>query len=293
MFPGEGRQISVVRMGEGRYNPRVDPMSESKLRELPGAAAAADKESRTEALLVEGLDHYFEGRFDDAIHLWTRVLFIDRTHARARAYISRARTAQSERFRRAEEMLHAADDLVQRGALTEARGLLADAEQASGADEKVAELWARLERVERTRDLPTAPASVAVSAGRPLRTWRWTIRAAAQILAIAAFAVFAVALVASPVVNEWFTGRTRNGTVVDVGAMRPLEVLSSEDAALVRARHLHARGRLAEALAMLDRVPTDSVNREAVDQLRIEIQRWLLMPRLASTTPAPTGGGAP
>lgn len=288
-------QISVVPGVEGRYNPPVDAMSESKLRELPGAAAAADadKESRTEALLVEGLDHYFEGRFDEAIHLWTRVLFIDRTHARARAYINRARTAQSERLRRAEEILHTAGDLLDRGELQEARGLLANAEQASGADEKVAELWAKLERVERTRRVRAPIASAAVADARPLRSWRWAIRVGAQVVAITALAVFVITLAASPVVGEWFSGRSRNGTVVDPGGTRPLQVLSSEDVALVRARQLYARGRLAEALTTLDRVAMDTTNREAVDQLRIEIQRWLLLPRFDSTTTVRTGGGAP
>src|SRR5690606_17337195 len=102
-------------------------------------------------LLVEGLDKYFQGNYDEAIHLWTRVLFIDRTHARARAYINRARTALGERQRHADEMLHGAGDLLDRGDLDAARQLLVNAEQTSGADEKVAELWARLERIERTR----------------------------------------------------------------------------------------------------------------------------------------------
>jgi tetratricopeptide (TPR) repeat protein len=268
-------------------------MSESKLRELPGAAAAVDKESRTEALLVEGLDHYFGGRFDEAIHLWTRVLFIERTHARARAYINRARTAQSEKLRRAEEMLHAADDLLDRGELREARGLLANAELTSGAEEKVAELWAKLERVERTRRVPASMTPMAVAHARPVRTWRWIVRVGAQVIALAALAVFVVTLAASPVVGEWVTGRSRSGTVADAGGSQPLEVLSSEDAAVVRARHLYARGRLAEALAMLDRIPAEGSNREAVDQLRIQIQHWLLLPRPGSTATAKTGGGAP
>ena len=49
--------------------------------------------ARLEALLVDGLERYFTGRYEDAIHLWTRVLFLDRSHARARAYIDRARRA--------------------------------------------------------------------------------------------------------------------------------------------------------------------------------------------------------
>ena len=37
--------------------------------------------------------------YEQAIHVWTRVLFLDRGHARARAYIERARSALAERQR--------------------------------------------------------------------------------------------------------------------------------------------------------------------------------------------------
>ena len=40
-----------------------------------------------------------------AINVWTRALFFDRSHARARAYIDRARSALAERQREAEELL--------------------------------------------------------------------------------------------------------------------------------------------------------------------------------------------
>ena len=46
------------------------------------------------------------GDYDTAIHVWTRALFLDRGHARARAYIERARSAQAERQRESEELLH-------------------------------------------------------------------------------------------------------------------------------------------------------------------------------------------
>ncbi|ODS59539.1 MAG: hypothetical protein ABS36_00995 [Acidobacteria bacterium SCN 69-37] len=264
-------------------------MSESRHRELSGAASTADRESRTEALLVDGLDQYFLGNFDEAIHLWTRVLFIDRTHARARAYINRARTAQGERLRRADEMLDAAGGLVDRGDLDRARQLLAGAEQASGADEKVAALWARLERVERTRGVSHASSPVAIVDARPLRDGRRMVRLAVQIVAGMAFALLVFTAVGSPVVGEWIRGAgpTPAGPVV---APRPLEVLSSEDVALVRARNLYRRGRLAEALVVLDRV--DTGNREATDALRVEIQRWLLTPRRAGAPAQLLGGGA-
>ena len=61
----------------------------------PAAPSGADDDARIEHLLVTGLDHYFAGEFEPAINLWTRVLFLDRTHDRARAYIERARSAQA------------------------------------------------------------------------------------------------------------------------------------------------------------------------------------------------------
>jgi hypothetical protein len=53
-------------------------------------------------------------------------------------------------------------------------------------------------------------------------------------------------------------------------------VLSSSEVALVRARTLYTRGRLAEALQALDRVDPRSAGRAAADQLRVEIQQLLL-----------------
>jgi len=73
-------------------------------------------ESRIEELLLAGLDHYFNGQHELAISVWTRVLFLDRTHARARAYIERARGAIAERQREGEELL-------QTGAAAFTRGL--------------------------------------------------------------------------------------------------------------------------------------------------------------------------
>lgn len=265
-------------------------MSESRHRELPSAADAGDRESRAEGLLVEGLDQYFEGNFDEAIHLWTRVLFIDRTHARARAYINRARTAQGERLRRADEMLHTAGDLLTRGDLDQARRLLANAEQASGADEKVAELWARLERVERTRQIPVA-ARVAIVDARPVRGWHGIGRIAAQAVAAGAFAVLLASAVASPVIGEWLSGGRGAGSARPASATRALEVLSVEDVALVRARGLYARGRLSEALAVLDRVDGSGGSRDAIDRLRVEIQRLLLTSRPGEL--ATSAGGQP
>ena len=126
-------------------------MPETKRLESMLASEVADRDSRAEMLLVEGLDRYFAGQYEDAIHVWTRVLFLDRSHARARAYIDRARTALAERQRRTEEMLHATSELLAQGQTGRARALLSQAEAASGDDQHTAALRAQLERVERAR----------------------------------------------------------------------------------------------------------------------------------------------
>jgi hypothetical protein len=70
--------------------------------------------------------------------------------------------------------------------------------------------------------------------------------------------------------------------------MSPLPVLSTTDVALVRARTLYARGRLAEALVALDQVDVLDTRRSEADKLRVEIQQILLATRRGSS--APFGG---
>ena len=83
----------------------TDPLRSDR---LPVAADVPerDRDARIEELLLAGLDHYFSEQHELAINVWTRVLFIDRGHARARAYIERARSAVAERQRKGDELLH-------------------------------------------------------------------------------------------------------------------------------------------------------------------------------------------
>src|SRR5262249_29755097 len=81
-------------------------MSESSPNDMAhahDAASLVDRDAKIEQLLLTGLDHYFAAQYQQAINVWTRALFLDRSHARARAYIERARSAMAERQREAEE----------------------------------------------------------------------------------------------------------------------------------------------------------------------------------------------
>jgi hypothetical protein len=245
-------------------------MAENR-RDLVDTGADPDRDSRVESLLVEGLDRYFIGHYEDAIHIWTRVLFVDRAHPRARAYIDRARAALAERQRHSDELLHTSQAMLDQGRTSDARQLLSEAIAVSGDDERAAALRMRLDRAERART-GVAPADVepdpAVSDSDAF---------------LQSPAVWWSLVTATALVTLWLVGRlafpwqpaepTGAPAVVTASTVR---VLNSSEVALVRARTFYARGRLADALRALDRVAIDSELRVEADQLRVEIQRLLL-----------------
>jgi hypothetical protein len=239
-----------------------------------GEGAGASRGEQVDLLLEDGLDRYFNGRFEDAIHLWTRVLFFDRTHARARAYIDRARTALAEQHRRSEEMLQSSRDLLNQGHTEAARSLLADAMAARGDEVQAAALRAQLERVERAyAPAPGARPAVAPPAER-VPGWAWRrprpIMVAATIAGIALVVIGAVS----------FLALTEPADVAPPLQAAPsgarLSSPSASEVALIRARTSFTAGRLSEALQKLDKIGPDSPDRPAADQLRIEIQQLLL-----------------
>jgi hypothetical protein len=237
---------------------------------------AVERDGRAEALLVDGLNQYFEGHYEEAINLWTRVLFLDRAHARARAYIDRARTALAEHQRRADEILHATDASLARGDAAGARELLNQAEAARADDTHAAELRRRLERLETAgldvdeRRRPVASAHDAV-APVPVSTGaRWAILPVALVLGAG------LALLLSQRTREWLG---ISGPPLDVRSTTTAATvpgLTTDEVAMTRARTLMDRGRLAEALRALDRVSMDGEHAVAADTLRVRIQQLLL-----------------
>jgi Tetratricopeptide repeat len=271
-------------------------MAEFKRIDPDASIGLAERDTRAEALLVEGLDRYFSGQYDDAIHLWTRVLFLDRSHARARAYIERARTALAERQRRADEMLHATDALVERGDVAEARRQLTQVVAMAGEDERVAVLRTRLDRIERAT--VTAGPIEGISAARVdvllIGRWRRRLASGAALVLAGAIGGLIVMLVTSPAAHDWLGTRSGAPLPAPPADQIPLQILSPAEVAIVRARTLYAHGRLAEALAVLDRI-ADGGSRPEADELRVEIQDLLLRPRPAmrTTTVPRTPGGRP
>lgn len=276
------------------------------LRSDPAALAAdvpeRDRDARVEELLLSGLDEYFGGHHEQAINVWTRVLFLDRGHARARAYIERARSALSERQREGEELIHAGATAFQRGDGDAARRLIASGLERGAASDEAFALLGRLDRVEaagvqqesRTDRQPSQPPPSRVKRGR------WSEQGRSRLAWVAAGAVLGVAGGALALVLLWTPGEPwlplRPGTPPAILAGEDRERVPVPAAAQVwmaRARTLFEKGRLREALTVLDEIPHGDLLRPEADALRATVQRRLLESARADAPRAPKAPAQP
>ncbi len=245
-----------------------------------------------EALLVAGLDRYFAGDYDGAVHAWTRVLFLDRRHARARAYIERARLVLAERQRLADELAARGAEAFQAGETTEARSLLTSAMAQGAPDEPI---LAMIDRIDRLNPVKAPSVSVprrAVALGRAVlkrqaRHRRSPILAAALIAILFAGAGWVawpriVARAVAPLATS-----EAHGTVVPPG---DLALPRLSDLVILRARGLFERGHPHEALDALRQVPIDDAARAEADRLRADVQATLLGGLDANRSAAPSPG---
>jgi len=235
----------------------------------------ADREARIEQLLITGLDHYFAGQYERAISVWTRVVFLERRHDRARAYIERARGALAERHRRSEECLHDGVSAYNAGDVERARELLTRAlEQGSdGADV----FLDRLNRVGTA--VSTVGADVAALPDRwpavDRRVTRATGRGGRVTAALFAVCVAATMLVSGLPIGTWLSeSQAADPTPpAQPASAEPLPVVRPSEVVLDRARTLHADGRLRDALRALDAIHMADPIRVDADRLRADIQR--------------------
>jgi tetratricopeptide (TPR) repeat protein len=274
-------------------------MADSLRDQDTSAAFPPGRESRIEELLLAGLDHYFSGQHELAISVWTRVLFLDRSHARARAYIERARGAIAERHREGEELLQTGAAALSRGDTDDARRLLASAVERGARPEEALAMLERLERL--------TPADVDVVAAPRPRTRRYTqrlgrsaqarterrgVRAATLLLVLAiGLATGVLAMIARssgawPWNLSWSLSPSQPG---GGGAakvqLEPLPVPSSSEVSLARARAWAGSGRLRDALAALEAIRPGDPLRAQADDLRARIQQQLLDSAHANQAP--------
>ena len=278
-----------------------DPLRTDGSRAQADVVSDSDRDAKIEQLLLVGLDHYFANRYELAINVWTRALFLDRSHARARAYIDRARSAMAERLRESEELLQNGVAAFHRGEGDEARRLLQAAIDGGAPSEEALAVLDRMNRLEATA-LPAAlpraePARRARAPRRPRSSSRSVVATIgmtiAAVLVAAAGGLGGVAVWnqradwRALIAVAWNAARTdppATLTAAPVARETTLAIPRRGEMALSRARALTAGGHLRDALNELDAVrPTDAQQPDA-DRLRAEIQRQLL-----ALTPVPRG----
>jgi hypothetical protein len=267
---------------------------------VSGEVPERDRDARVEELLLIGLDHYFAGQHELAISVWTRVLFLDRGHARARAYIERARGAVSERQRESEELLHSGVAAFNRGDAGAARRFLTSAVERGAASEEAIALLERLDRLEAASagDRAFARRSVLSAADRHVEAGR-PASGQSRLAWIATGLVsgLAVAATAAWLWNGAHAWQPAVETVAPASAsptkLEPLLVPSAAAASIARAERLHRNGRLHDALDTLESVRQGDPLRGRADALQAVIQRQLLEAERAVRQPGNQPTGAP
>lgn len=253
-----------------------------------------EHDAKTEDLLLTGLDHYFADNYHQAINVWTRVLFLDRGHARARAYIERARSALAEQQRESEELLHSGVAALDRGEIDLARRLLTSAVDRGGPQELALPILARVNRLEAAvsavesaqRPATARPAAGRTSAPTADRSRHWRLL---LIMLVAALAVVSFFLKDGIDLSMLSTGASSSAVASTQADDEALPLAQPGEIALKRARRLFTAGHPIDALRSLDLIrPTDQARADA-DRLRADIQRELLQyvpaPAPSSTDP--------
>ncbi len=252
----------------------------------------ADTEAKIEELLLAGLEHYFAARYDQAINVWTRALFLDRNHARARAYIERARSALAERQREAEELLQGGVAAFDRGDVNEARRLLQSAMDQGAPPEEALGLLDRLARLGQL-----APGPIEAARPRPRTAASARARLSAGVWLLVGLLTLIILVAAGMTVGEL---RSEWRALVEPPAAAPsrpasdaLPVPRRGELAMVRARALLASGRLHDALAVLAQVRATDPQKLEADRLRSDIQRQLIAMSAPSIPPLAAPGSTP
>jgi hypothetical protein len=276
----------------------TDPLRTDRLPES-GEVPERDRDARVEHLLVAGLDHYFAGQHELAISVWTRVLFLDRGHARAKAYIDRARGAIAERLREGDELLHTGAAAFDRGDAGTARDLLESAVERSASSDEALALLGRLNRLEPVnvrparavpaKAAPEVPGEVLVPATDSGGSSRAIWIATGVLTGLAVAGVVAWVALTRP---DWLPMTTTEVSQPTAQRDDPLPVPASSEIWLSRARTLYEDGRLRDALAVLDGIGQSDPLKADADELRAAIQRTLLDAARVRPAPAAAPGAS-
>jgi hypothetical protein len=304
---GQAAAMSTSDAARGALKPHPDRPHDGtgdRSSERASSDRPTKRSALIEQLLLAGLDDYFAGRYEQAIHVWTRVFFLDRGHTRARAYIERARGALAERQREAEAHGLQTDGLERAsharvGSYGSAANLDSPADahasacQASGANTQ-----------------PTRNGGPSLRRGREKRL-RHAVHTALVVVAAALLFTAGYLVAERDQIAAWWRAETARAVVASEAGRQHMAVEGTtssagrqttagtdqratdargSELALARARQLVAHGRFEEAGRVLDTIADDDPLRRDADALLAEVQRALLDSALKAREPSATAG---
>jgi hypothetical protein len=258
----------------------------------------SDRAALIEQLLLAGLDHYFSGDYEQAIHVWTRVFFLDRGHARARAYIERARGALGERQREAEAQgleegaaaglgVSSTASRVVVTSRTITTGTMGTIGESATARALVPRRFSRRDLLLGSSDVliddtmgvePVGAAGLAdvrdVQGDPPAGTRLLTHIVLVTLVTVLLCGAAYVVLDRDRLATWWRTSDLE--TSHTILTPEPLIVPRASEQALARAHALYDHGRLREAMQALAPIRVDDPMRHDADALLADIERALL-----------------
>jgi tetratricopeptide (TPR) repeat protein len=252
-------------------------------------------DAKTEELYQQGEELFDKGLFQRAIHIWTRILFLDRGNVGARKAIDRAKRSLAERQRRLDAEVAEGTRLLEAGdteaARCRIRSVLAIDPRHVEALQVAEGIASRDRRQEEGRAsqtnavLEVAPASpkrgllVRVSKTAPVRT-----ETAASPLKMAVFVLASVLVFAAGALYlhlNWDSfvsdGAFENSvSAMELSEPEPSSVPGPAELRYYNGARLFAKGRYREALAELSLVDRSSPSAERARSLILRIEERLL-----------------
>lgn len=258
-------------------------------------------------LFQQGRDLAGCDRLEEAVTVWTKILFLDRGNLQAKLALENAKSSIAERLRQLDQEVALAKEDFERGERVAARARLRLVVEADPRHQEARLLLGRLETNSRIDGLPAEiPLSAAVDDSASLvverqaparrRDRNGQRSSEASPATMAAFLLVALLLLAlgggylyvsweSLLSDQWFRVRPSS----DAGAQDFLvSVPTRSEFSYYNGVRLFDKGRYREALGELRRVHVDSAEAEAARRLILRIED-----RLLRDNPAPAGKRAP
>lgn len=265
----------------------------------------SDPSEKIASLLAQGDELFDRSLYERAVHVWTRILFLERRNARALESIERAKRALAERHRIVEARLAEGKQRLDAGEALAARASVDAALALEPKNQDALQLAAKIEgslpREREAPDSPRAPHPKATRLGLRLRVPggslpRPVASVSASRLKMAGFVLGAVLLIGSGALFLHLNWESilSDGAFARAGQRSPVEarvdvpVPDLSEIHYVNGARLFAKGRYREALVELGRVPRDSPLIEQARGLVLRIEERLLRGGIA---PSDAGQG--